>query len=268
MRRLLLIFSIFLFPECLVVGGETTDSTRTDSVMIFHKISIFSNQNNAKVFLDTGFIGVTPLANFEVSEGNHLIKVISASSLKNWEAEIETFDIYVDRDTTLTSRFRHYYYFSSEPFGAKVLMRDSLLGITPLRFLSYDLLSGQLLFRKKNFQDYIFDLANYNFETGAEVKLKSKGIETTNDLVYKNRGTQFKTKRHIIPIMTLGAASIAGGYLAYNFKNHANEDYDKYLITGNQELLSSSNKNDNYFIVSLVLMQAAIGGLIYFLFFD
>jgi len=177
-------------------------------------------------------------------------------------------NIFLDKDTAIDVSFRYFYYFNSSPFDAEVFENDSLLGSTPLRLFNNNELTGTLLFRKENYKDYIYDMKNYDFETGANITLQSKGKETVNDLVYKDRVTQFKTKRSLITIGGLLAASIVGGYFAVNYKDKANEDYLNYLNSGNTAYLDQSNKHDTYFVVSLVLMQAAIGGLIYFLFFD
>ena len=42
------------------------------------------------------------------------------------------------------------YFINSNPFNAEVYYRDSLLGLTPLRFISEYILSGNILIRKKN----------------------------------------------------------------------------------------------------------------------
>ena len=98
--------------------------------------------------------------------------------------------------------------------------------------------------------------------------MRSKGKIRTNDEVYKDKGTQFNTSRNLPVISGLGAVSIAAGFFTYNFKKKGNSAYDEYLLTGSQEKLDESKENDTYFVISLVLMQAALGGLIYFLFFD
>lgn len=247
---------------------STIDSTVvTDSSKPF-RINILSNMNNAKIFFDTVYTGLTPLLDYKIKEGFYKIKIINPKSLKDWQNENLIFRILISKDTTITANFRYFYYFNTIPFGAKVIQSDSLIGETPLRFFNDNELTGSLLFKKKNYKDFIFDLRSYDFETGANITLQSKGKESINDIVYKNRGTQFETKRPFLPILALGAASIAGAVMAINFKNTANEEYDRYLITGNSENLTASTRNDTYFIISLVAMQAAIGGLIYFLFFD
>jgi len=263
---------LILFVMTGSLHSQTIDDTTAvivkDSLKTF-KISISSNFPNARIFFDTSFVGVTPLINYEVKEGPHSIRVHNPKSLKDWDAENEKFEIFLNSDTSLTANFRYYYFFNTDPFGARTFYKnDSLLGDTPLRFFSNTEMKGNVLFKKKNYKDYTFDLNAYDFETGANIKLQPKGNETVNDVVFKNRGTQFKTKRSLIPILSLAAASIAGGYFSIDFKNKANAAYDDYLDTGSTLSLDDSRKNDKYFVVSLVLMQAAVGTLIYFLFFD
>lgn len=260
------IFFLF-FVNINLIFAQSDSSAVLDSAKIY-KISIISNLENAKIFLDTSYIGITPLTNFEAKSGEYKLKVTNPKSLLDWENENEVINLILLRDTTISINFEYYYYFNTNPFNASVFKNDSLLGLTPLRFFSDNELSGNLFIKKKNYRDFVFDLKNYDFETGANIDLHSKGIESINDVVYKNRGTQFKTRRNLYTIIGLGAASIAGGYFAISFKNKANDAYDNYVSTGNSVMLNQSNSNDTYFVISLVLMQVAIGGLIYFLFFD
>jgi len=260
------IFFLF-FIHINLIFAQTDSSSVLDSAKNY-KISIISNLENAKIFLDTSYIGSTPLSNFEAKRGEYKLKIIHPKTLLDWENENEVVNLKLSRDTTININFKYYYYFNTNFFNASVFKNDSLLGLTPLRFFSDNELSGNLLIKKKNYRDFVFDLKNYNFETGANINLQSKGIENINDVVYKNRGTQFKTKRNLYAIIGLGAASIVGGYFAINFKNKANISYDNYISTANSVQLKESNSNDTYFVISLVLMQVALGGLIYFLFFD
>lgn len=254
---------------CNTAFGQQKDTPGSSDTLKNHKLNILSNIENSKIFFDTVYVGVTPLYNYNVTEGLYKIRIYNPVSLKNWETENQSLDIYIISDTTVTADFRYFYFFNTNPYGARIFLnKDSLLGSSPLRMFSEKELQGNLLFKKQNYKDYFFDLKTYNFETGANITLQPKGKETVNDLVYKNRGTQFKTKRALIPILSLAAASVTGGYFALNFKNKANDAYDKYLDNGNSSSLDESKKNDTYFVISLVLMQAAVGGLIYFLFFD
>ncbi|MEP7146942.1 MAG: PEGA domain-containing protein [bacterium] len=270
MFRILIVMVLFQFQYALAEEdyGLMSDSLMHADSAGSYSLSITSNLVNARIYLDTEFIGITPLINYTVKKGAYNLKIYNSKPLKDWETENKSLSVYVNSDTTFDINFRYFYYFNSTPDNTQILKNDTLLGSTPLRFFKDYKLTGSLLFRKINYKDYIYEIKNYDFETGADIVLQSKGIESVNDLVYKDRVTQFKTKRSLITIGALGLGSLAGGFFAVNYKNKANDEYDNYLNSGNPASLDMSKSNDKYFVISLVLMQAAIGGLIYFLFFD
>lgn len=263
--RILIVLIFFAFIN--VSSGQTDTGTVADTIKSF-RLSVYSQPENARIYLDTVLIGITPLESFSVKEGSYKLRIINPFSLSNWENENFISDINLSGDTSINVIFKYYYYFNSVPFNADIFFNDTLFGITPFRYLSEEKLTGNLVFRKSNYKDLLFNLDKYNFEKGVTVKLISKGKESVNDLVSKNKGTQFKTKRNLFYILGFGTLSLTGAFLSVNFKDKSNNNYDKYLITGDKYYLDESNKNDKYFIASIILMQLAIGGLIYFLFFD
>ena len=234
----------------------------------FHKLTITSNLDQAKIYSDTMLIGTTPLSDYNIKEGDHKIKIVNPKSLQDWQNDNRTLELKISKDTSINVMFKYFYYLNTIPYNADVYMNDTLLGKTPLRFFEDTELKGSLLIKMKNYKNYSYDLRNYDFTTGANITLKSKGLETVNDLVYKDRSTQFKTKRNIFPILGTAAASVFTAVMAFNYKNIANSEYDKYLLRGNPQNLQESQNNDVYFAVSVAVMQVAIGGLVYFLFFD
>jgi len=248
--------------------SAVSDSLTASDTVKSHRLSISSNLDFAKIYSDTQFIGMTPLEDYILKEGNYKLKIINPKSLQDWQNDNQTIDLFINKDTTVNIIFNYFYFINTNPYSAKVFKEDSLIGETPLRFFRENELTGNLLIRKKNYKDYYFDMGSYNFNTGADIKLNPKGIEEVNDLVYKDRSTQFNTKRSLMPILGTGALSIASAIMAFNYKNIANSEYDKYLLRGNNEYLQESQNNDTYFAVSIVVMQAAVAGLIYFLFFD
>ena len=176
-------------------------------------------------------------------------------------------ECYAQQDTLImkdTIETDYYYFFNSNPFNANVLYKDSLIGITPLRFYSSEKLGGNIVFKKTDFKDLTFDLKNYNFEKGIEVNLDK--IYNFN-LVEKDRLSQFKTKRNYGLIIGTGLVTLLGGFSAVRFKNIANNSYDNYQITLNNSDLDKSNKYDIYSGIGLAVMQIAFIGFIYFLFF-
>ena len=247
------------------------DSMHAVDSLKFYNLSVISNFGNASVYIDTSFSGKTPLLNYKIKEGNYKIKVVNPYLADGWQNGNQTTDLNLNTDTTISVKFKYFYYFNSVPFNAQIFFADTLFGKTPLRIFTDNELKGNVLFKKNNYTDYNFNMKNYNPESGLEIILNQAGsldIKSNESIVYKNKGTQFKTERNLFAILGLGVASITGAYFSVNYKNTANEAYDDYIRTGNRLKLEEANSNDTSFVISLILMQAAIGGLMYFLFFD
>ena len=62
--------------------------------------------------------------------------------------------VHIGHDTTINVNFKYYYYFSTNPFDAKVFKKDSMLGYTPLRFFTDEELTGNLIFKKSNYKRF------------------------------------------------------------------------------------------------------------------
>jgi hypothetical protein len=160
---------------------------------------------------------------------------------------------------------KYFYFINSVPFNAEVHYKDSLLGLTPVRFASEEILNGNLLLKKNGYKDELFRLEDYNFNKGAEIFLKP-AVPKEEKVVLKNYGTSFVKKRSLAGILTSGILAIASGTIAYNTKQKANDLYSQYIVSRNQDDLNKVNRYDLYSGISLALMQVSVGALIYFLF--
>lgn len=157
------------------------------------------------------------------------------------------------------------YFINTHPFNAEVYYNDTLVGLTPIRFTTSDRLDGNVLLKKKGYEDVKYDLQDYNFEKGVEINLKFI-LPTEEKLVLKNRNTNFVKKRSIEGIIASGIIALGSGVLAYTTKEKANDFYNHYVDNRSQSDLDKSRKYDIYSGISLGLMQVSIAGLIYFLF--
>ncbi|MBX7043757.1 MAG: PEGA domain-containing protein [Ignavibacteria bacterium] len=249
-------------------AGAWSDSTALSDTADAVFITVVSNADGAEVLLDGASVGMTPLKDHRTTPGNHLLKLINKNRLGSWQNENLEIELDLKSDTLISAIFPYYYEFRSSPSNANVFRNDTLLGNTPLRFRSDYQMGGTLLFRRKDYRDLLFDMSSYDPLTGANVILKKSDNSVAEKTVMKNKGTQFKTSRNLAAILGLATVSLAAGYFAFDFKDKANDQYDKYLFTGNKESLDESRKYDKYFAAGLVLMQAALGGLVYFVFFD
>ncbi|TRZ64732.1 hypothetical protein D4R20_02285 [bacterium] len=159
------------------------------------------------------------------------------------------------------------YIINSQPYNAEVYYSDTLAGLTPLRFTSEKKLTGVIIIRKEHYKQKVFDMSSYDFNKGAEIILEPLKIFNQSSVIIKT-DTYFKNKRNVPAVMFSGAMTFAGGYLALNFKNKANDFYNNYMVNRNTGDLDKSRKYDTYSVISLILMQTAIAGLVYFLFIE
>ena len=268
LRNSILAFIVFLMmPAYSSLRAQADSIAATDSTG-FIILNVNSNVEKAEVFLDSASIGFTPVTGFKVKSGKYELKLLNPKRLGDWQNENLVEKVTLNVDTTVTANFPYFYQFNSLPFDASVIRNDTILGSTPLRYMSEYLMKGMVTFRKENYRDLLFDMNSYDPVSGANVTLKLNDNAVEDIDVIKNKGTQFKTRRNLPLILGLAASSITAGYFAYDYKTKANELYTEYTVTGDKQKLDDSRQNDTYFAIALVLMQAAIGGLVYFLFFD
>jgi len=169
-----------------------------------------------------------------------------------------------NNDSTKT---KYLYFINSTPFNAEVHYRDSLLGLTPVRFVTEEKLTGKIFLKKQGYENSEFDLSGYNFESGTNVFLKSLTVQEEK-IILKDSRTGFVKKRDLPGILVSGLLAVTGGALAYNNKEKANDFYSQYISYGDRNNLDKSRRYDIYYGLSLALMQVSVGGLIYFLFLE
>ncbi len=160
-----------------------------------------------------------------------------------------------------------FYFFNTNPYNAEVIYRDSTLGLTPLRFFSTNKMQGLLLFRKDKFKEKSINLDNYDYSKGISLDLEPVSPDD-GIIVFKNKQTQFNTKRNFFAIGGFGTAILAGLISTIELKNVANKSYDNYISTLDRNEYDKSKKYDLYAGITLAVMEAAIAGFIYYLFID
>ena len=257
-----LIFIIVFLLSLFYDTSQAQDSTNTVT------LSVLCNLDDANIFLDSISLGKPPVGNFKTERGKYTLIITNPDASNKWAVENFKKEIEIVSDTTISINFAEFYYINSDPFNAEVFNNGALLGLTPLRLTLESPLSGELLFKKDQYVDETYRLSPLDTSRSIFVKLKENRYGQTNPIVFKNKETNFKTGRNFLAIGSLGVGTLISAVSAIYFKNQANNSYDVYKQTFNHSDLDDSNRYDVYSIVSLIIMQGAIGGLIYFLFFD
>ncbi|HRE40092.1 MAG TPA: PEGA domain-containing protein [Ignavibacteria bacterium] len=229
-----------------------------------YNVSFTSNFDSSLVYIDSVFIGYTPLNNYELERGNYFIEIKRGIDNRDWDIQEKEYLLDLVCDTVLSANFKFYYFINSSPANSLVFYDNIILGETPLRYFTENKLFGYLILKKENYEDFKLELQENKFELFGVLENKNSKI-LSEEIIY-NKKTSFKSPRNYTVIGLLSAALISTGYSAYRTKTVSNQLYDNYNLTGNQHDLDRSNQQNIFFYISLGLMQAALGGLIYFLF--
>jgi hypothetical protein len=234
----------------------TADST-SQSTAAAQSITIQTNIEGATVFIDGDSVGLTPLT-FHTTPGAHHVRILS--DVANWLSEPISDSIAVapNEQRTLRYAFAQKFLILSNPSGAEVLARDSVIGTTPLVVKQ----SGDADFRVRR--------AGYE-ETPLDFTSASRGILSTTlnkKWQSENDDTIFKeaeVKNSSLKLYFAGAATIVAGAASAYFKVKADNNYSEYIRTGDPARLSDVNRLDTSAGIALAATQISLGLFTYFL---
>jgi hypothetical protein len=255
MKRNILIFSILIFCWIKLIGQtDTAQINRTT-------LTVRPNMPVREVLLDSTSLGATPIESVYAKMGVHTITAITQLESK-WEENIyvDTIDIYEGRNTFKDIYILPVVKISSEPFGAKIFYRDSLIGTTPLCITGLSE-SAKLHLSRKEFRDT------------AIVVLKGQDTPKIflQPIVYQNQtsGSFFLSNNRSHENLSLyiagGSAIITGAVAAY-FKISADKLYKEYHLTQNNSTLVKVKQQDVISGISLALSQVSLAFFSYLLF--
>lgn len=250
----------------IILFSILTSSVFAQKDSSIYNLSVSSFPDNYDVYIDSVFIGKTPVVNHQLKASKYTLKIMNWSTLKSWESENKIIQLDLVSDTSFTVNFRSEYLINTIPSNASVIKNDSVYGFTPLRLFSKEKLTGSFILRKSGYFDKTINMDNYDFGKNIVETLTPNGVTKSN--VWKDKNTNFNTKRNFPLIAVLGAAVAGGTYATFHFKSKANDAYDRYLNNFNQADYDESKNNDMYSVLFLVASEITLGVLVYFLFGD
>ncbi|MAT40578.1 MAG: hypothetical protein CL946_13355 [Ectothiorhodospiraceae bacterium] len=212
------------------------------------EVRIESEPAGMEIYAGDSLIGRTP-----VTTAKKLLPTLKAywPSRRAWNAEV--IDLPDEApDNTLGVIFLEapkLVRLGSIPAGASVNISDSLLGRTPLSIPAPEPgVSVTVSHPGYKSQTWTPDSSELVYlepiDLGAiqEVRTEKSGFEMPEPA-----------------ILLAGAVGIGAGIAAVLLKQHADDEYDNYLASGNESALDSSRRYDLYTGIALVALQAVIG---------
>jgi hypothetical protein len=223
------------------------------------KINIISKNDSVLVFLDTIFLGQTPVINFPVSSGNYILKGI-CKKIGKWDNEIIESSVHIKPGDTNTFelRFRKNLRLITKPENAKVFINNNFVGYSPLN-LFYNI-TDTILFEKDNYETESFPADLIKKEL-IQISMKPKIIfqqDENNNFAVRKNGSN-KTIYYLI------GGGLAFGVFAVITKINADDLETEYKSSHNQDIKSKIRTYDTVSGISLMLFEACFLTLSYLL---
>jgi hypothetical protein len=209
------------------------------------------------VFCDTTLLGVVPVLRAPVGQGIHILHYLHPQG-EQWIHPALTETLLVEGSVMLarTARFPDISHITSDPYGAEVRFRDSLLGTTPL-FVSLDTLAGMVTITRAGYEAATLPAAR---EIHAILAPLPGGPASRS--VYLST----EQSKSYAPVVAAAGATVLSGAVAAYFKIRADRSYDEYRSTGSSEALDEVHRDDLISGASLAASQLSLLLLGYLLF--
>ena len=161
-----------------------------------------------------------------------------------------------------------YNYINSVPQNAQIYLNDEFIGNTPFFFnLGDSVFPKQVKLILKGYADVVEDVDNPARISKLYTMIPLKGTRKSVS-VSEDKQLYFENPRKLFPIVISSLFTLGAGVSAYYFKSLAIDNREEHNITGDPAALDRKKKYDLLGGISIVVFQAGLGALIYFLLID
>lgn len=252
--------ALSVLPGALVAaGGLAADSTNTITP---GRLVIQSVPESALVVIDGKPAGSTPLTIDPASPGIHVV-ILQHPDRESWLTDpvSDTVHIANGEQRVLRYSLRSRRLITSSPFGAEVILGDSVVGTTP--FVAGPGLDGQSLTLRKSGYAPVTTQLSGSQQAIIDVPLNKvwpndgNGESVVGDTDGKGAGST--------GLYLSGAATVVSGVAAAYFKIKADDRYQQYLDTNEGRILDQTHRLDTAAGLAIAATQLGLGLFTYFI---
>ncbi|MBM2840565.1 MAG: hypothetical protein HW412_1093 [Bacteroidetes bacterium] len=251
--------ALFVLPSevRLVADGLASDSIAGHLVS---NITIQSIPESAYVMLDGKLVGSATITIDSINPGLHVL-TLQHRNVESWLTEPVSDTVRLEDGETKVLRYNldRRYFVTSSPFGAEVVVDDSVIGTTPITMTSA-FVRRPITLRKQGYEPASINLSDDPFVSASLNKLWQ------ND---GNMDSYFRESSHAgskpIGLYISGAATVLSGVAAAYFKVKADDKYQQFLQTRDTNLRSQTNRLDTAAGIAIAATQIWLGLFTYFI---
>lgn len=262
----MIIFTVFQFcqeSEAIPLLADTTVSTPDSSIEQSDSatLSVRSDLNGVRVLLDSVLLGITPIEPIGITHGKHILRFVHPED-NIWlhPAIVETIQINPSDNIERIVSFPSLYHIISEPYGATIILNDSIVGTTPLRLV----LEGEMHMIKFTMDGYAEAIVPLP-SGGGIVNQKMKSLRDKDNNGLSLFLADHQSQNYLPHYIATGTAVAAGSAAAY-FKIKADKYYKEYRRTGDNATLNRIERLDLASGISLAVCEISLIIVSYLLF--
>jgi hypothetical protein len=227
-------------------------------------ITVTTNIDSARLFIDGIFAGTTPLRIDTLTPGTHEVRLVHPE-VTSWLTGnlTDTVSLLPGESKELSYTLREWYYLNTVPSGADIYINDSLAGATPMILSSSLLPPGTSLSLMKSGYERA-ESAPAEFRRGSLILplVRRAGTEPFNGSIIIQ---EMPVARNALRLHLSGASTLFFGAITAYLKIRADKAHEDFLRTQNSAYLSRRDRLDTQAIGAIVITQIALGLFVYFL---
>ncbi|MGB2957717.1 MAG: PEGA domain-containing protein [Bacteroidota bacterium] len=227
-------------------------------------VTVRTNIDSARVFIDSAFAGYTPLRIDTLSPGTHEVRIVHPE-LTSWLTGnvTDTVSLLPGESRNLSYTLREWYYLNSLPSGADIYIGDSLAGATPLIFSSSLLPPhSSLSLTKSGYERAVTGPAEFRRGSLVLPLVRTAGTEPVIGSIVMQ---EMPAGRNALRLHLSGYSTLFFGAITAYLKIRADKAHENFLRTQNPAYLSRRDRLDTQAIAAIVITQIGLGLFIYFL---
>ena len=241
------------------------DPTSPDSTTLMRgRLTIESTPEGAHVVLDGKGIGFTPISIDSISPGIHAL-TLQHPEVESWLAEPSRDSVLLADGEQKVVRYdlRIRYLITSRPFGAEVVMGDSVIGTTP--FVTAPTFGQQqLTLRKPGYETTSVQLVGQSQQGILSIPMKKVWQKNGNgETIFSELDGNDSEP---VSLYISGAATVFSGVAAAYLKTKADDRYQQYLRTNDGKYLDQTHRLDTAAGIAIAATQIGLGLFTFFLF--
>ncbi len=230
-------------------------------------VTVLTDPPGADLFVDSMFVGKSPLHGVAVEPGSHYIKAFYPSVF-SWNASgtVGTLEVAEAGNYEIHLVLGKVLNVQTDPSGDTVLYDGKFLGVTPLYLRGISSVTGDLIIQKSGYDSLTVPLDKIK-EGFLRLQLRPANGPGASLSPGDLRGPDYAAMDHW-PTYVSGLTMIVSGVTSAYFKDQANKEFDRYLALNDPSSLSTTNRLDRKAAISLVICQISFVVLSYLLLSD